>query len=410
MPIRLNLPSLLTSRPRLTLATFVIIALIGLFGIPRLLGEKLVVLTATQGELTQSVVASGKVRSPQRVELASQITGRVTSIPVREGQKVEAGQLLIQLDLTELSASAAQSRATLAQSETRLAQMKQLALPLALQSLRQAEANRIQARQHFERSRELVARGFYSKNQLDDAQRNLDFTESQWQAAQLQARSSQAGGSDFRLAQVAVDQSRAGLELAQARLAYATIVAPVSGTVLTRTVEPGDTAQPGNVVMTLSPAGDTELIAQIDEKNLRLLSLGQKALASADAYPGDRFLAEINFISPTVDPLRGSVEIRLRVPEPPDYLRQEMTISIDIATARRTNAVVVAGETIRDAGSAKPWVFVVRDGRAQRQEVLLGVRSDGKVEILKGVEAGDQLVSASALSVREGSRVRAVSG
>ncbi|MFZ4538867.1 efflux RND transporter periplasmic adaptor subunit [Propionivibrio sp.] len=410
MPFHLKLPSLFASRPRLTLAAFVIIALIALVGIPRLLGEKLVVLTATQGELTQSVVASGKVRSPQRVELTSQITGRVTQIPVREGHKVDAGQLLIQLDPAELSAGVAQSSAALAQSETRLAQMKQLALPLALQSQRQAEANRVQARQHFERSRELVARGFYSKTQLDDAQRNLDFTESQWQAAQLQARSNQAGGSDFRLAQVAVVQSRAGLELAQTRLAYATIAAPVSGTVLTRSVEPGDTAQPGKVLMTISPAGDTELIAQIDEKNLRLLSLGQKALASADAYPGDRFPAEINFISPAVDPLRGSVEIRLRVPEPPDFLRQEMTISIDIETARRADAVVVAGEAIRDAGSAKPWVFVVRDGRAQRQDVLLGVRSDGKVEILKGIDAGEQLIPASALSVREGNRVRAVAG
>ncbi|NJO56800.1 MAG: HlyD family efflux transporter periplasmic adaptor subunit, partial [Rhodospirillales bacterium] len=313
--------------------------------------------------MTQSVVASGKVRSPQRVELTSQITAKVLRIPVREGQTVEAGQLLIQLDPAELNAVVAQSSATLAQSETRLAQMKQLLLPLALQSQRQAEANRLQARKHFERSRELVAKGFFSKTQLDDAQRNLDFTESQWQAAKLQALSNQAGGSDFSLAQVAVDQSRAGLELAQTRLAYATIAAPVSGTVLTRTVEPGDTAQPGKVLMTLSPAGDTELIAQIDEKNLRLLSLGQRALASADAYPGDRFPAEVNFISPTVDPLRGSVEIRLRVPEPPDYLRQEMTISIDIETARRTNAVIVAGETIRDAGSAKPWAFVVRDGR-----------------------------------------------
>ena len=109
MPFHLKLSSPLASRLRLTLAAFVIVALIVLFGTPRLLGEKLVVLTAAQGEMTQSVVASGKVRSPQRVELTSQITGRVTQIPVREGQKVEAGQLLIQIDPAELNAGVAQS-------------------------------------------------------------------------------------------------------------------------------------------------------------------------------------------------------------------------------------------------------------------------------------------------------------
>ena len=390
------------------LVGLVIVALLVGLAIPRLLGEKVGVLTTTRGELVQSVVASGKVRSPQRVEVSSQISGKVLRIPVREGQQVVAGQLLIELDGAELSAALAQSRASLAQSEAHLAQIRQLALPLALQAQGQAQANRIQARQNFARSSELVARGFYSKAQLDDARRNLDFTESQWQAAQLQALSNQAGGSDFRLAQVAVDQARAGLALAQARLAYATIVAPVDGTLLTRSLEPGDTAQPGKVLMTISPSGETELIAQIDEKNLRLLSLGQPALGSADAYPGQRFAAQVIFISPSVDPLRGSVEIRLRVPEPPEYLRQEMTVSIDIETARRSAALIVASEALRDAGGATPWVLLVSDGRARRRNVVLGLRSDGKTEIVSGIAAGDQLVPSSAVSIGDGSRVRAV--
>jgi HlyD family secretion protein len=128
----------------------------------------------------------------------------------------------------------------------------------------------------------------------------------------------------------------------------------VAGRVLTRNVEPGITIQPGKLLMTLSPSGVTELVVQIDEKNFALLRLGQKALASADAYPDRRFAAEITFISPAVDPLRGSVEIRLRVTEAPEYLRQEMTISVDIETARRADALIVPNEAIRDAGSGQP--------------------------------------------------------
>lgn len=403
--------ALISGRSRLALATgILIVAGLAMLLVPRLLGEKVLVITAGQGELTQSVVASGKVRSPQRVELASQISGRVTQIPVREGKTVAAGELLIQLDDAEWRAAVAQAAATLAQSETRLGQMRQLVQPVAEQAQRQAEANQSQARQHFERTRDLATKGFYSKTQLDDAQRNLDVAESQFQTSQLQSRSNQAGGSDFRLAQVAVDQARASLALAQSRLSYARIAAPVAGTVLTRSVEPGHTAQPGKVLMTLSPSGDTELIVQIDEKNLGLLKLGQPALVSADAYPERRFAAEINFISPSVDPLRGSVEIRLRVPEPPDYLRQEMTVSIDIETARQANALTVPADAVRDTGSTQPWLLVVRDGIAQRVDVELGARSDGKVEIRRGIVAGEQIVAGGQPTPRAGSRVRAVPG
>ena len=127
------------------LAALATLALLTTFALPRLLGEKITVLAASRGELRQSVVASGKVRSPQRVELASQITGRVTQIPVREGQSVAAGQLLIQLDDAEWRATLAQAKASQQQSELRLAQMQQLTQPLATQAKRQAEANLLQA-------------------------------------------------------------------------------------------------------------------------------------------------------------------------------------------------------------------------------------------------------------------------
>ncbi len=389
------------------LAALAALAILATFALPRLLGEKIIVLAASRGELRQSVVASGKVRSPQRVELASQITGRVTQIPVREGQSVEAGQLLIQLDDAEWRATLAQAKASLQQSELRMTQLQQLAQPLATQSKLQAEANLLQAKQRFAQTKELVAKGFYSKTQLDDAQRNLDVAESQRQSSELQLRSNQSGGSDQRLAQVAVAQARSSLDIAQSRLDYTRITTPVAGIVLTRNVEPGITIQPGKLLMTLSPNGATELVVQIDEKNLALLRLGQKALASADAYPDRRFAAEITFISPAVDPLRGSVEIRLRVTEAPEYLRQEMTVSVDIEIARRADALTVPSDAIRDAGSNLPWVLVVREGSAQRQVVKLGVRSEGKTEILEGLAPGDLLVPAKNISIREGSRVRA---
>ena len=121
-------------------------------------GERVEVARVERGELRQAVVASGRVRTPQRVEVASQITGRVTGVAVREGDAVTAGQVLLQFDAAEWQASVAQARASLAQAESRLQQIGEASLPLAEQSLRQAEANARQAERQYQRVGELVAK------------------------------------------------------------------------------------------------------------------------------------------------------------------------------------------------------------------------------------------------------------
>jgi HlyD family secretion protein len=160
--------------------------------------------------------------------------------------------------------------------------------------------------------------------------------------------------------------------------------------------------------MVLAPAGETQVVVQIDEKNLAQLRLGQQALASADAFPKERFAAELVYINPGIDALRGSVEVKLRVANPPDYLRQDMTVSVDIEVARRRAAVVIPADAVHDAGGAQPWVLAVDGWRAQRRPVKLGLKGDGRVEVLEGVAPGDRVIPVALAAVKSGQRVRAV--
>lgn len=403
------LPSQPPGRPRRPSATIRVLGVIAVaiaalafvaFG-----HDEVEVTLVEQGPLRQSVVASGRVRTPERIELSPQLAGRVVAVEVREGDAVAAGQPLIRLDDREWKAAVDQASAAVTQAEARLRQLRELGLPVAEQALRQAEATALQARAQHRRVRELVARGFYSQAQLDEARRAQEVAESQVASARLQRDSQQPDGIEVALAQSALEQARAALVAAQTRLGYAILRAPSAGTVLTRAVEAGDTVQPGAVLLTIAPAGDTELTVQIDEKNLGLLRLGQPALASADAYPGERFAAELAFIAPSVDALRGSVEVRLRVPEPPPYLRHEMTVSIDIEAARREQTLMIPASAVREAGGAQPWVMVVRDGRTVRQPVRLGIRGEGRVEVLEGLAVGEAVVPA-ALELAVGRTVR----
>lgn len=366
--------------------------------------------TVARGPLLQTVVASGRVESPRRVEIGSQVTGVVASIPVDEGQSVKAGQLLVALDDREARAALDQANYAVAQARAKLEQLDITGRPLAEQAMRQAELTFRNADRSLARSRELFAKGFIGQAALDDAERARDVAESQWKAAQVQHRSQLEGGTERRLDEAALAQALATLREAEARLAHMTIAAPVDGTLIARNVERGNVVQPGKALMVLSPAGATQLVVQIDEKNLNLLALGQEALASADAYPGERFEARVAYINPAVDPLRGSVEVKLDVPHPPAYLLQDMTVSVDVEVARRDSVLFLPADAIHDLAGTSPWVLAVRSGRIARQDVKLGARGEGRVEIASGLSEGEHVIPATRTGLAEGKAVRPAKG
>jgi len=367
------------------------------------------VTTVVRRDVLQTVVASGRVAAPFRVDIGSQITGTVSSVPVAEGQVVKAGDTLVLLEASEAHAAVRQGEVAVAQAEARLRQLRELQLPVANQALRQAEANLANARSQLERNRQLYQSGFLGKSAFDDAQRNVEVSEAAVESARKQRDTARVRGSDYEVASTALDQARVGLQAARARLAYTEIKAPVNGTLIARDVERGEAVQAGKVLMVLSPAGETQLVLQIDERNLGRLKIGQPALASADAYPSERFAAELVYVNPGVDAQRGTVEVKLRVPQPPAYLRQDMTVSVDIEVERRPATLALRAAAVHDA-SSEPWVLVVSGGRATRQPVKLGLRGEGWVELLSGPREGEQVVATADGRVKPGQRVRAVPG
>lgn len=370
-----------------------------------LLGPSVEVHELRRGSIVQTVVATGRITTPQRVSVGAVVTERVARIPVIEGQTVRRGDVLIVLDDSDERAAVAQAEAAIAQSEAKLRQLRELGLPAAEQALVQARANQALARTQYQRNVDLLDKGFISRSALDDSKRNLDVAQSQLDAAALQVASNRPTGSDYSMAQTALAQARAALAAANARIEQTVVRAPADGILIGRNVEPGDVAQPGKELMVLAPSGEAQIVVQIDEKNLAQLRVGQKALASADAYPHERFAAELFYINPGIDPLRGSVEVKLRVPEPPPYLRQDMTVSVDIEIARRTDALVAPADAVFDAAGSHPWVLAVVDHRATKKPVTLGLRGDANVEIAAGATAGDRLVPAAA-GIRAGQRMR----
>jgi HlyD family secretion protein len=380
-------------------------ALVALVAIRWWVGPAIATETVTRRDFVQTVVASGHVEAPNRVDLGAQITATVSRIPVSEGQVVKAGELLIELESAELRASLRQADVAVVQAQARLRQLREVQAPVAEQALRQAQINLDNARSQLIRNEDLFRQGFIGQAALDDTRKAVDLADAQVRSTQKQLETVRLAGSDYALAEAALAQAQASAQAARARVGYATITAPADGTLIARNVEVGDVVQPGKVLMTLSPAGRTQIVVDIDEKNLRLLALGQKALASSDAYPQQRFAAELVYINPGVNAQTGAVEVKLDVAAPPPTLRQDMTVSVDIEVARRPQALIVPSSVVHDADGAAPWVLRLDGARAVRRTVRVGLHSGGFSEVLEGLAEGDRVIPAATL-VNDGARLR----
>lgn len=370
------------------------------------IGPSVAMETVVRRDFVQSVVASGHVESPHRVDVGAQITGTVLRVPVVEGQVVGAGDLLVELESTELTAASHQADIAIAQAQARLRQLSEVQAPVAEQTLREAQANLDNAQATQRRNQELFQKGFIGQAALDDARKTVQLADAQVRSTRMQLDTTGPAGSDRALALADVASAQASAEVALARARYAMITAPVSGTLIGRDVGVGDVVQPGKLLITLSPQGGVQLVVQIDEKNLHLLAIGQQAWGSADAYADQRFAAELVYINPGVNAQTGAVEVKLDVPTKPPILKQDMTVSVDVEVARRPRTLLVTEGVVHDADTAATWVLMAQDGHAVRRNQRHGLRSDGFAEVLDGLHENDPVIPV-ALAINPGARIRA---
>ncbi|MGA4575439.1 efflux RND transporter periplasmic adaptor subunit [Stutzerimonas frequens] len=339
--------------------------------------------------LVQRVVASGEVNSQSLAQVGSEITGVVAARHVREGDEVEAGDLLLELRDDE-------QRARLREAEAALQQLIDSTRPQAQATLREAQHNLEQASRELKRRETLFERKLLASEPLEQARRAELTARMIRDRARFAAAALAEGGSEEQVL-------RQRLEAARATLAKTRIHAQVTGIVQTRDVEPGDLVQPGRTLLSIARSGSSEILLPLDEKNLAPVRLGQAASIIADAYPERVLPARVSFIAPAVDTARGTIDVHLDLLEPADFLRQGMTVSVNIETGRRDQALVLPNDALCARSGPRAQVLRVRDGVVERVDVRLGLLGTALSEVVEGLTTGDLVLLDDA---EEGKRVR----
>ncbi len=336
--------------------------------------------------ISSRVKATGEITPEKRVEISAKVVGEIISLPVVEGQQVEAGQLLLEIERDLYEAARNQARAALRQAEV---------------SVRRQEVQLADANRNMRRTTELIADGLVSQEALDTSQLAVDTA-----AVELEAQ------------QHAVEQYRSALQRAEDDLARTTIRSPMAGTVIQldaekgETVVPGSTNLPGSVIMTIADMSVLLAEVEVSEVDVVSVALGQEAEVTVDALgsePQKGHVVEIA-TSGRRDATQGTIRFRVKVAlvDPDPALRPAMTAKVDILTATTENTVTVpiqavVRRTVDDGGeevegtAAKGLeesdvVYLIADGKAAARKVATGISDQLYVEISEGLEAGDEVI------------------
>jgi len=372
--------------------------------------------------------AAGYIVAHHTIDVNSKVTGRIAWIGVEKGDKVKAGQVLVKLEDQEFRAQAEQARGAVGMAQARLDQLQHGSRP---EEIDQASANLDEARANLEntkatldRTKPLVQEGVFSKQQLDDAQAKYDAALQHVQSLEKVYRLSRIGPrqEEIENARGALEQARGQLAYAESQLDATQIRAPVTGTILERTAEKGelvtaqfaaaaDTGGPRGSVVTLADLTDLQVELDISQNDFAKLSPTQKAVLYTDAYPDREYKGEIGEIAPMANRQKATVQVKVKVLNPDDYLRPEENANVRFiaddkgkSSQAASSSAVVPTAAVHDNGG-KREVMIAFNGRAVAREVkILNQRSDGYV--VDGLTGGEDIIVNAPPDLKNGDRVK----
>ena len=363
-------------------------------------------------DLVSKVTANGKVQARRKVDLSALVMGQIVNLAVKEGDPVERGDLLLQIDQAQLAAQAAGREAGLEAMRSDLEGQKATS--------EQAERDFQRARQNFEAKILSEAEFQKAKSFYDTARANL-------------------GSAEQRLR-----ETRADLTASRDSLSKTTVTSPISGVVTFLPVKEGEVTvigtmnNPGTQLLTISDMSEVEAVMMVDETSVPEVKIGQKATLSIDAYPDRKFEGVVTEVgsSPIAknDPdllslTQGSeainFKVKIRVVEPPPTIRPGFSVTAEITTGRKegATAIPIQALVVRDVpkeGKAgqKPaapserdteeGVYLVKDGKLDFVQVETGLAGELLIEVAKGPSVGAEIVTGPfkvLRQVKEGDKV-----
>jgi len=380
-------------KPIIFSAVIILIGIIILFNL-RAQREKAIKVTVEKvkrHDLTSIVSASGEVKPKKNVNISAHIPGRIVKIGVEEGQKVKAGDFLLKLDSIQYEANADRDRAIIRSYKAELIK---------------AEAGLKKNESYYYRQEKLYNEKLLSRDQLEDAKAQYDISYAQHEAIRFQ-----------------IKQGEASLQSTLDNLSKTVYNSPIDGIITSLRVEEGEVAMigtmnnPGTVLMTIADLSVMEVEVEVDETDVINVKIGQPAEVRIDAFPEQTIKGKVTEIgSSALQKMTASQESKdfnvvITLEDPPEELKPGLSASGDIITAEKKDALAVPISALvlrekenkdkKEKEEQEEGVYVVKENRVKFHPVKKGIMGEMMLEILSGLEEGEEIVVGPYSSLRQ---------
>lgn len=380
----------------------------------------------TGGAAGTVLSASGYIIPHHKINVNSKVTGRVKWVGVEKGDHVKEGQILVRLEDDEFHASYQQALGAQQNAAAYLLQLQNGSRPEEIQQAQHnlAEANATLANDKItlDRTRDLFRQGVLSQQALDDAT-------AKYEADQQRARSLEQA---YAMAKIGprpeeIARAKGSMLQAEGQAAYAksmldatVIRAPVTGTILERTAEKGEliTAMfastveggPQGSVVSLADLKDIQVELDIAQDDFAKLGPKQRGIVTVDAYPDRKYDGEIAEISPEANRQKATVQVKVQILNPDDYLRPEMNATVkflaheDKSTGEKPSGVFVPSAALRERDGRKV-VFLAYNGKAVMRPVQIVAQRSGGA-LVQGLNGGENIITAAPATLKDGDKIK----
>ncbi|MGI6284295.1 efflux RND transporter periplasmic adaptor subunit [Neomoorella humiferrea] len=358
--------------------------------------------TAAKGKLEATQTISGALAPARVANVVTKLAGQVLAVKADVGDRVQAGQVLVEIDTKELQAQLQQAEAAV-DSVREQAEQARLGMEAAQVAVANAKVALDAAQKYYDRIKALYDAGAASQSQLDDAQTKLDQAKNGYATAAKQFEATKKQYEAVSGAGLA--QAEAAANTIRVNMSNAVITSPITGVITNRNINPGELAAPTSPqpLLVVADTATLKLQGTVGQEAVPLLAVGQKVTVTLDALPGREFTGTVTQVGPvaTATGQRFPVEVSLANP---GELKAGMTARA-VFKLTAPEGVVIPLTAVRTEGGGD-YVFVVKEGKVERRPVTLGLRNEDRVMVLKGLEVGEEVAVTNVGVLQDGMAVK----
>ena len=361
----------------------------------------------SKGSIDRWLHLTGGIVPEAMVDVFSKVSGILESIEVEQGDRIMADHVIAMVEREEKEAQLQNVRAALDVLRARWTQIETGARP---EEIAQAEQLVLQTKAHWKKNldnhkrlQNLQKRDFVSQQRLDEAILQVTISEAEYRSARekliLLRKGARQEDRDALLAQIR--QAEAALSLARIHLKNTTIRAPIGGTISKRFLDRGAFVSITSPIVRIVDMDTVKVVIQVVESELAQLKAGAIAEIFVDAYKEEVFRGAVVRISPTVDPESRTADVEIQVDNKDHRLKPGMFARVSLVVERRKGVLLLSKDSLL-TGGGPTRVFVYDNGRASIREISLGLEGEKYVEVLSGLQEGDEVIVAGQYELRDG--------